>query len=127
MIPAPGPPALARVRRVREPGRFPDVLRLFEKDKALPVPKGILQGLWFALSVPGDAIAGAYPVSVTVRNADGETIAYMHSVVKLIAKNLGIDESGFRLVVNTGADGMQSVKHLHMHILGGRSMQWPPG
>ncbi|MBR0136000.1 MAG: histidine triad nucleotide-binding protein [Clostridia bacterium] len=62
-----------------------------------------------------------------ILEADGETIAYMHSVVKLIAKNLGIDESGFRLVVNTGEDGMQSVKHLHMHILGGRSMQWPPG
>ncbi len=44
----------------------------------------------------------------------------------LIAKKENL-ENGFRLVVNTGADGGQSVGHLHIHVLGGRSMQWPPG
>lgn len=43
-----------------------------------------------------------------------------------IAKEQGLDE-GFRLVVNTGSDGGQTVFHLHIHILGGRSMTWPPG
>ncbi len=48
-------------------------------------------------------------------------------VVPAVAKELGIDESGFRLVVNTGKDGNQTVPHLHVHIIGGRMMGWPPG
>lgn len=46
--------------------------------------------------------------------------------VKQIAEQEGLDE-GFRVVVNTGPDGGQSVNHLHFHLLGGRSLQWPPG
>ena len=56
-----------------------------------------------------------------------ETFAYMQEIVKKLAVELGIAEKGFRVVINTGEDGQQSVKHLHWHILGGRSMQWPPG
>lgn len=44
-----------------------------------------------------------------------------------IAKKLELDKKGFRLVVNTGEDGGQTVGHLHVHILGGRSLAWPPG
>jgi histidine triad (HIT) family protein len=43
------------------------------------------------------------------------------------AKIAGIDRSGFRLVVNTGNDAGQSVHHVHLHVLGGRPMAWPPG
>lgn len=43
-----------------------------------------------------------------------------------IAKKLGL-ENGFRVVVNDGKDGAQSVYHLHLHILGGRQLRWPPG
>jgi histidine triad (HIT) family protein len=39
----------------------------------------------------------------------------------------GIRESGYRLVFNSGEDGQQTVKHLHVHVLGGRRMAWPPG
>ncbi|WP_294159438.1 histidine triad nucleotide-binding protein [uncultured Selenomonas sp.] len=48
-------------------------------------------------------------------------------VIPKLAKSLGVAEKGFRVVANTGAEGGQSVKHLHFHLLGGRSMQWPPG
>lgn len=44
-----------------------------------------------------------------------------------VARDLGIAESGYRLVVNQGVDGGQSVEHLHVHVLGGRRMAWPPG
>ena len=44
-----------------------------------------------------------------------------------IAADLGLSEDGFRYVINTGRDGGQTVFHLHLHILGGRALGWPPG
>jgi len=44
-----------------------------------------------------------------------------------IAAELGLSEDGFRYVINTGSDGGQTVSHLHLHILGGRALGWPPG
>lgn len=44
-----------------------------------------------------------------------------------IARRLGVSESGYRLVTNIGPDGGQSVGHLHLHLLAGRSLSWPPG
>jgi histidine triad (HIT) family protein len=51
----------------------------------------------------------------------------MLHVAQSIAEDEGIDETGFRLVVNTGKQGGQTVGHLHIHLLGGRQMTWPPG
>lgn len=44
-----------------------------------------------------------------------------------IAKKLGISEDGYRLVINTNRDAQQTVFHIHIHIIGGRPMSWPPG
>lgn len=44
-----------------------------------------------------------------------------------IAKKLGLNDGGYRLVINNGRNGGESVPHLHCHILGGRQMVWPPG
>lgn len=44
-----------------------------------------------------------------------------------VARQEGIDSSGYRVVVNTGENGGQTVNHLHLHVLGGRRMTWPPG
>lgn len=44
-----------------------------------------------------------------------------------VARQLGLADSGYRLVLNVGAEGGQSVGHLHVHVLGGRQMTWPPG
>ena len=48
-------------------------------------------------------------------------------VIPQLARELGVAENGFRVVANTGDEGGQTVKHLHFHLLGGRSLQWPPG
>ena len=48
-------------------------------------------------------------------------------VIPRLARELGLAEKGFRVVANTGKEGGQTVQHLHFHLLGGRSMQWPPG
>jgi len=44
-----------------------------------------------------------------------------------VAREQGVAEGGYRVAINTGADGSQSVGHLHLHVLGGRRMGWPPG
>mgnify|MGYP001016133432 CR=1 FL=1 len=44
-----------------------------------------------------------------------------------VARRLGIDKSGLRVVLNAGEDGGQTVPHLHAHVLGGRALAWPPG
>lgn len=48
-------------------------------------------------------------------------------VAAQIAKNEGIEDSGYRVVTNKGEDGGQTVFHLHFHLLGGRALHWPPG
>lgn len=58
-------------------------------------------------------------------NADLISKAYL--VLKKLAEEEGIAESGYRIVVNINEDGGQSVGHLHFHLLGGRSLSWPPG
>ena len=48
-------------------------------------------------------------------------------VARDIAKKLGVDESGYRVVINSGPDAGESVPHLHVHLLGKRALAWPPG
>jgi histidine triad (HIT) family protein len=59
--------------------------------------------------------------------ASPEIAGHLVDVAVDLARELGLAESGFRLVFNTLADGGQSVYHLHLHLLGGREMGWPPG
>ncbi|GAB4304220.1 MAG: histidine triad nucleotide-binding protein [Desulfuromonadia bacterium] len=59
--------------------------------------------------------------------ADDALVGKIHRIAATLARERGIDQSGFRVVVNTNRDGGQSVFHLHFHLIGGRSMQWPPG
>ena len=58
---------------------------------------------------------------------DASVIGEMTLLARRIARGEGIAESGYRLVINTNAHGGQTVFHLHLHLLGGREMRWPPG
>ena len=62
-----------------------------------------------------------------VHSSDAGLLGHMMTKIPEITKKLGINETGYRLVVNTAEDGGQSVFHLHLHILGGRPLSWPPG
>jgi histidine triad (HIT) family protein len=58
---------------------------------------------------------------------DNELIGQMYQVASSIAKDRKIADNGFRLVMNCNSDAGQTVFHIHLHLLGGRPMTWPPG
>jgi len=57
---------------------------------------------------------------------DAPLLGHLWIVIRNVARQLGLDD-GYRVVVNCGKDGGQTVDHLHFHILGGRGLSWPPG
>ncbi len=62
-----------------------------------------------------------------VAKGDESLIGHLFRVAAQIADQRGIGDSGYRTVVNTGPEAGQSVQHVHVHLLGGRSLAWPPG
>ena len=65
-----------------------------------------------------------------VRDADADGEAMLGRTLRFaaeVASELGLDAGGYRIVTNTGPDAGQSVDHLHLHVLGGRKLAWPPG
>ena len=54
-------------------------------------------------------------------------LGHVFAVIAKLCKELGVDQSGYRVVTNVGQDGGQSVPHLHFHVLAKRSLAWPPG
>ncbi|HVX14346.1 MAG TPA: histidine triad nucleotide-binding protein [Pirellulales bacterium] len=74
------------------------------------------------LVIPKKAIASFCDLA----DGDAELLGHMLLVIRDLAAKLALD-GGYRVVVNCGPDGGQSVDHLHFHLLGGRSLGWPPG
>lgn len=66
------------------------------------------------------------PQLAEAESADHALMGHLLLTAKRVAQQAGL-ENGYRVVINNGADGGQTVYHLHLHILGGRQMQWPPG
>ena len=58
---------------------------------------------------------------------DAELLGRLLLAAADVARQLGLEKSGYRLVINNGRDGGETVPHLHIHLMGGRSMVWPPG
>jgi histidine triad (HIT) family protein len=67
------------------------------------------------------------PSVLEVCEEDRETIGEIVETAASLARESGFSEDGFRLAINTGPSAGQSVYHLHVHLLGGRSFGWPPG
>jgi histidine triad (HIT) family protein len=69
-----------------------------------------------------------YPAARDAKDAEGERVlGRLLAFTAEVATDLGLDAGGYRIVTNTGPDARQSVDHLHLHLLGGRKMRWPPG
>jgi histidine triad (HIT) family protein len=62
-----------------------------------------------------------------LREGDTDVMGQLFVVARRLARELGVADSGYRMVVNNGRDAGQSVDHIHMHLLGGRPLKWPPG
>jgi len=77
------------------------------------------------LVIPRSHIENAHYVTM----ADAETLAAMFGAAQEVARLEGIEpeDRGYRLVMNVGKDAQNSVPHLHLHVLGGRHLEWPPG
>ena len=67
------------------------------------------------------------PTALDIEHTDQALIGHLFQIGAKIARDKGIAGKGFRLVMNTNADAGQTVFHVHLHLLGGRAMHWPPG
>ncbi len=65
------------------------------------------------------------PADIT--EADAPLLVRLLGLTAQLARSEGIADTGYRLIANSGADGGQTVPHLHLHLMGGRPMAWPPG
>ena len=97
--------------------------KVYEDDKVYAFRDIEPQAPVHILIIPKEHIASAN--ELTEENAS--VVGYIYAVAAKIAKQEGIADSGYRIVNNCGEDGGQTVKHLHFHMLGGRSLSWPPG
>ena len=67
------------------------------------------------------------PSMADIDENDKMLLGHLYLIASKIAKDEGVSDTGYRLVVNTNQEGGQEVYHLHIHLLGGRQMNWPPG
>ncbi len=67
------------------------------------------------------------PTSLDIREEDNALLGHLFQIANRIACEKGIAKRGFRLVMNCNPESGQAVYHIHLHILGGRQMHWPPG
>ena len=58
---------------------------------------------------------------------DHSIFTHLFVAAQRVARQIGLDKTGYRLVINNGPDGGETVPHLHLHLLGGRPLAWPPG
>jgi len=113
-----GDTVFGKIVRGEIPAKF-----VYEDDKCVAINDLNPQAPIHVLILPRKPIAQLS----TSEDEDELLLGHLLTVARKVAVQLKINESGFRLVVNDGAHGCQSVYHLHVHLLAGRQMGWPPG
>jgi histidine triad (HIT) family protein len=96
---------------------------VFEDDEILAFHDVNPQAPVHVLVIPKRVI----PRIAEAQPGDGALLGRLLLTAKHIAADLGLSQTGFRLVINSGHNGGETVPHLHVHVLGGRPMHWPPG
>ena len=102
-------------------GKIP-AKKVYEDDKVFVIEDINPQAPTHVLILPKKHIEGVN----TAKAEDAEVIGYSHLIAAKLGRERGI-EKGYRTVYNVGPDSGQSVFHLHLHLLGGRPLKWPPG
>ena len=102
-------------------GQIP-ATRLYEDDQSLAFADLAPQAPVHLLVIPKDHLVSLAHVA----RADAPLLGHLLAIAADLALQQGLAE-GFRTVINSGASGGQTVDHLHVHLLGGRPMHWPPG
>jgi len=95
---------------------------VYEDDLAIAFKDVFPQAPVHILVIPKEPIAQL----ADAESKDHALMGHLLLTVKRVAQQVGLN-NGYRVVINTGSDGGQTVPHLHLHILGGRQMTWPPG
>jgi histidine triad (HIT) family protein len=96
---------------------------VYEDDQTLAFDDINPQAPVHTLIIPKKHIAAVQDY----RDEESALLAQLLVTCANVAKQKGLSESGYRIVTNTGRDAGQTVFHLHLHVLGGRHMRWPPG
>lgn len=96
--------------------------KVYEDDRAFAFHDINPQAPVHVLIIPKRHIVGVTEVS----DADAADVGHLFTVAAKLARELGVAESGFRTVFNAGPDAGQTVHHLHLHLVGGKPMGWPP-
>lgn len=95
---------------------------VYEDDRCLAFHDVNPQAPTHVLLIPKQEI----PSLAAAKDGDSAILGHLLACVPQVARQLGL-ERGFRVVINNGSDGGQTVDHLHLHLLGGRPLSWPPG
>ena len=98
--------------------------KLYEDEHAVAFADINSQAPVHTLIIPKRHIASLDQLKGT--DADKLLVGHLHTVAQQLAHEQSLDK-GYRITINTGPDGGQTVDHLHLHLLGGRQMHWPPG
>ena len=97
--------------------------KIYEDDKGLAFYDISPAAPVHFLVIPKEHISSANELT----EENSEIVSHIFMTINKIVKEIGIADSGYRIVNNCGADGGQTVNHIHFHILGARELKWPPG
>ena len=96
---------------------------IYEDDKVIAFKDVNPQSPIHILVIPKEHIESSNDID----DENSSLIGYIFLTINKLAKQLGIDKDGYRIVNNCGVFGGQTVSHIHFHVLGGRKFLWPPG